>query len=51
MKANDRMSKWLEQRVISVIARRVAAIVTSQAKKTRKEIEQLREDLMEELKK
>ncbi len=51
MKANDRMTRWFEQHVISVIARRVLAIVTAQAKKTRNEIETLREDLMEELKK
>lgn len=51
MKPNEILSKWLERRLISVITKRVAAIVTAQAKKTREEIKQLREDLLEELKK
>lgn len=41
---------WIEKKLISVIIRRTAAIVTAQAKKTRKDIEELKKELLEEIK-
>ena len=41
---------WIEKKLISIIIRRTAAIVTTQAKKTRKEIGELKEELLAEIK-
>jgi len=43
------ITNWIDEHIVSVLARRVAAIVTAQEKKTRKEIKRLRDELLEEL--